>query len=92
MAKYQKKPLVIDAYQYNGNFVDAPGWIADAILDNVIFVMHDKHYNNRSTHIRTLEGDHIVSFGDYIIRGIKGELYPCKPDIFEMSYDLAESE
>lgn len=37
--------------------------------------------------IKTLEGDMIASYGDYIIKGIKGEFYPCKPDIFEASYD-----
>ena len=36
--------------------------------------------------IRTLEGEHIASVGDYIIKGVKGEFYPCKPDIFEMTY------
>jgi len=37
--------------------------------------------------IKTLEGDMVASIGDYIIRGIKGEYYPCKPDIFEMTYE-----
>ena len=41
--------------------------------------------------IRTLEGDHIASVGDYIIKGIKGEIYPCKPDIFEKTYEEVES-
>ena len=42
--------------------------------------------------IHTLEGLHRVSFGDYIIQGVKGELYPCKPDIFEMTYEIYEWE
>ena len=40
--------------------------------------------------IKTLEGNHIASRGDYIIKGIKNELYPCKPDIFEATYEIAE--
>lgn len=42
--------------------------------------------------IATLEGGHWVNLGDYIIKGVKGEFYPCKPDIFEQSYDKAEEE
>lgn len=38
--------------------------------------------------IKTLEGEHIATIGDYIIKGVKGEYYPCKPDIFEMTYEL----
>jgi hypothetical protein len=41
-------------------------------------------------YIDTLEGRHHVQFGDWIITGVKGEKYPCKPDIFEMTYELAE--
>ncbi|GLI30388.1 MULTISPECIES: hypothetical protein [Brachybacterium] len=40
--------------------------------------------------IRTLEGDMIAALGDYVIRGVQGEFYPCKPDIFEATYELAE--
>jgi hypothetical protein len=40
--------------------------------------------------IGTLEGSHVVSVGDYIIQGVKGEYYPCKPDIFDLTYELAE--
>ena len=41
-------------------------------------------------HIKTLEGNHHVSVGDYVIKGVQGELYPCKPDIFEQTYELVE--
>ena len=40
--------------------------------------------------IKTLEGEHVASIGDYIIKGVAGEFYPCKPDIFAKTYDLAE--
>ena len=42
--------------------------------------------------IQTLEGEMIASKGDYIIKGIKGEIYPCKPDIFKDTYDLVEDD
>ena len=90
MAKYRKKPVVIDAVLYsgyNGNglvFDEAPEWFTDAICDyTVVFDDSDEQLK-----IKTLEGTMIVSPGDYIIRGVKGEIYPCKPDIFEMSYSV----
>jgi hypothetical protein len=50
----------------------------------------DLPIEQRSLSIRTLEGDHTASMGDWVIKGIKGEFYPCKPDIFEMTYEEAE--
>lgn len=83
--RYRKKPLIVDAWQ---SFDNAgmettfwPGWILNAMRDDVIFDF------NGATYIRTLEGDMLVSNGDWIIRGINGELYPCKPDIFEKTYE-----
>ena len=93
MAKYRKKPVVIDAVRYNGFenlgqtegvFSERPTWLNYAINNNVIFLDDsDEHLK-----INTLEGAMVVNVGDYIIRGVKGEIYPCKPDIFEMSYTL----
>ena len=90
MAKYRKKPVVIDAILYsgyNGNglvFDEAPEWFTDAICDyTVVFDDSDEQLK-----IKTLEGTMIAAPGDYIIRGVKGEIYPCKPDIFEMTYTL----
>ena len=90
MAKYRKKPVVIDAVLYsgyNGNglvFDEAPEWFTDAICDyTVVFDDSDEQLK-----IKTLEGTMIAAPGDYIIRGVKGEIYPCKPDIFEMTYTL----
>jgi hypothetical protein len=89
MAKFRKKPVVIEAVQYagNGNFKDPhlPTWLWEAFEGGVAF--------NRSgaLMLQTLEGEHIVSDGDYVIRGVKGELYPCKPDIFAATYDPAEA-
>ncbi len=85
MFKYRKKPVVIEAFKHKadaGQETTAyPRWLIDAIVSGVVFVRGD------DTIIKTLEGEHLVSEGDYIIQGVKGELYPCKPDIFAATYD-----
>ena len=84
MARYRKKPVVVEAIQFTeDNKHEALNW-AKSIQENVT-----PNYENGIPIlvIPTLEGDHICSLGDYIIRGIKGELYPCKPDIFKMTYE-----
>lgn len=75
--KYKKKPMVIEAIRFTT--VDA---LKKAFPD--IFVY--KKYKKKVV-IQTLEGEMVISFGDYIIKGIKGEYYPCKPDIFEDTYE-----
>lgn len=87
MAKYRKKPVVIEAIQWKGEPIlfNVPKWLSEAQdTGKLRFVSDSKAI------IETLEGDHRVSPGDYIIKGIKGELYPCKPDIFEMTYELVD--
>ena len=77
--KYRKKPVVIEAVQFNGrNSADIHEFCGDKVREPV-----GKDY----LEIETLEGIHIASPGDYIIKGIKGEFYPCKPDIFELTYE-----
>lgn len=74
---YRKKPITITAVQYTGNN-----------LEEVLRFTGDLAYiDARGLIIRTLEGEHIASVNDYIIRGIQGEYYPCKPDIFVKTYD-----
>ena len=81
MAKYRKKPIVIEAVQYDdfhtGELNDFCG---SSIFEPV----------GGSPFIRTLEGDMTISKGDWVIKGVKGEFYPCKPDIFEQTYELIE--
>ena len=85
--KYRKKPVVIDAWQWNETntmrfFLQSRG------MHSVGYDGHtDRPDECKNLQIATLEGHHVVSPGDYIIRGIKGEWYPCKPDIFEATYD-----
>ena len=80
VGKYRKKPVVIEAIQYT----------KDNIHDILAFVGNDKMYYNpkdNEFYIRTLEGDHRLSVNDWVIKGIKGEFYPCKPDVFEKTYE-----
>ncbi|CUM77302.1 Uncharacterised protein [Blautia hydrogenotrophica] len=90
MARYRKKPVVIEAFQYDGDMIDSfgqpyvPEWAITATNDNIMY------YDGPELFIRTLEGDHHVTVGDYVIKGVNGELYPCKPDIFEKTYELVE--
>lgn len=78
MKRYRKKPVEIEAVQWKGTnasevFAFAKGKVKRAGL---------------ALSIQTLEGLMFASLGDYIIKGVKGEFYPCKPDIFEETYEL----
>lgn len=80
MPKYRKKPIVIEAIQYDGNNAQ------QIMLQFALPSICDDLFGE-TLEIETLEGTMTASKGDYIIKGIKGELYPCKPDIFEASYE-----
>ncbi len=92
MNKYVKKPVVVEAFKYDGDFKTqdgkhyAPNWAIAALENGTMFFENSKNAPCE-LYIKTLEGVHHVSIGDYIIKGIKGELYPCKPDIFEKTYE-----
>ena len=99
--KYRKKPVVIEAMHFDGHKEAADNaikWIGDKCLgvrmsygyikDNLEPVVE---YPVTLT-IETLEGNHHCSPGDYIIKGIKGEFYPCKPDIFKATYSEVKDE
>lgn len=84
MTRYRKRPVEVEAWQVGG--VVAPTW-----LDAVMVVGTVKaDFDNFGFTIKTLEGDVRASYGDHIIQGVKGELYPCKPDIFEQTYEVVE--
>lgn len=89
--KYRKKPVVIEAVQWDGTFFGTQFILS---IFNEIETLHMDYNVDRDEcsfwKIGTLEGGHIVSPFDYIIKGVKGEFYPCKPDIFEMTYERAE--
>lgn len=83
MKKYRKRPLVIEAMRWNGsNFAEFLAWSG---LEHA-----EQELGSWNLIIPTLEGNMIASEGDYIIKGIKGEFYPCKPDIFEATYEEVE--
>lgn len=98
MPKFRKKPVVIEAFQMTKerrwDNSEWPNWLN--------FAWNHEHNETGGVWIDklcpdkeklvcgTLEGPHKIDFDDWIIQGIKGELYPCKPDIFEATYDMVE--
>ncbi|WP_218729925.1 hypothetical protein [Brochothrix thermosphacta] len=79
--EYRKKPVVVEVLKYEG----VP--VGEAIR----FCENKAHIDvNANLYIRTLEGHMRVFVGDYIIKGVQGEFYPCKPDIFEATYESCE--
>ena len=89
MTRYRKKPVVVEALKLNERGLIGEDWFWDAVTRGDI-ITHDfgKHSGGPAwCEIKTLEGIHKASPGDYIIKGVKGELYPCKPDIFEQTYE-----
>jgi len=81
MAKYRKKPVIIEAEVYVAGMED--GYKLAPIAPNVRGL-------TSKPYISTLEGDMFISEGDYIITGVEGERYPCKPDIFHKTYEIVE--
>lgn len=81
--KYRKKPVVIEAIQWTG---DNKEQMKQFIKNNIYFT------GNGELHIFTLEGEMSAAVGDYIIKGINNEYYPCKPDIFEKTYERVVTE
>lgn len=88
--RYRKKPVVIEAMQWDGTAVGATD-IIDWILDaNGAGRWVDYMQGAAFISIDTLEGTMKAQTGDWIIQGVQGEFYPCKPDIFEATYEDAE--
>ena len=90
MGKFIKKPIVIEAFKF---YVDnIPDWFMDKVSSNDIILRNCDYkrfsINEAYCEIKTLEGVMRGNGGDYIIKGVEGEIYPCKPDVFEKTYDL----
>lgn len=85
---YRKKPVIIDAFCYAGDFKNSfgeyciPNWAVKAFENKELFFK-----GQGELYVKTLEGDMHAAVGDYIIQGVQGEIYPCKPDIFEQTYE-----
>ena len=96
--KYRKKPVVIEAFQYDGDLKGTdgnyyvPDWAVKAFESGVLHYRSEKfpYTPPCELYVKTLEGDMHVSVGDYVICGVNGELYPCKSDIFEKTYEAVE--
>lgn len=91
--KVRKKPIVVETIQWTGdNLSEVQEFVGDSLL------LHEYDYHTSNSirtvvtgiSIHTLEGDHYASVGDYIIKGVQGEFYPCKPDIFEETYEVID--
>lgn len=90
MAQYRKKPVVIEAEQwFPGREVAGVVPLPEHVRARMTSVERDGEGREAVAFVDTLEGGHIVSAGDWIITGVKGERYPCKPDIFEATYEPA---
>jgi hypothetical protein len=95
MSKFRKKPVVIDAVQYNGSnkdeiisFVGEAAKFQSAVGSSADGEGYPQAYSKLT--ISTLEGEMLVSENDWVIKGVKGEFYPCKPEIFAATYDAAD--
>ncbi|ACQ54175.1 hypothetical protein HYI19_07535 [Clostridium botulinum] len=81
MVKYRKKPVVVEAIQYTGkNITEVHNFVRKHLFRDI----------DGNVSIQTLEGTMKATPGDWIIKGVNGEFYPCKPDIFEKTYELVE--
>ena len=94
MSQYRKKPVVVEAVRWNGKYTDGtewPDWFREAVDSGLIHgagaTLLPETALSKHALIGTLEGEMRADVGDMIIRGVKGEIYPCKPDIFAATYD-----
>ena len=91
--KYRKKPVLVEAFRLTDDPErEAPAWFTQAVLDKTVRIdrgLKDGHAEVYGCTVNTLEGRMKARLGDYIIRDVNGELYPCKPDIFHKTYEPA---
>lgn len=90
MARYVKKPVVIDAFQFTEKTTLKEIYTFFGVINDTDEKPFNLTTSNSLLSIKTLEGTMLAQTGDYIIKGIKGEFYPCKPDIFEQTYSLVK--
>lgn len=90
--RYRKKPVVVEAFKLNGRGLVGEDWFWEAVSRNEIITYHFGKSDPEDAYceIKTLEGTMRANMGDYIIRGVNGEIYPCKADIFAKTYELYE--
>ena len=83
--KVRKKPVVVDAVMWEGSQVSF-----DAIMDMGLTKWSAGEMGSKSFYILTLEGNMLVTYGDWVIKGTRGEFYPCKPDCFNDTFERIE--
>ena len=90
--KFRKKPVVIEAVQWNGkNFDEVMNFMQEFHGHKLAYEdAEERAIRSEQLNIPTLEGVMTASKNDWVIKGVNGEFYPCKPDIFEKTYELAE--
>lgn len=90
MAKYRKKPVVIEAFKFTlSKNNPEPDWFLEEIGNRIIV---ESKWGNNKWYVDTLEGRMEISSGDYVIKGIQGEIYPCKPEIFHATYEEVQED
>jgi hypothetical protein len=91
MPKFRKKPVVIESIQWTGdNDFEIKNWSNDIVYSSPVLEPIVENPTGKYLQIKTLEGVMTAIVGDWIIRGVNGEFYPCKPDIFEKTYESVE--
>ena len=89
--QYRKKPIVIEAIQWNGaNLEELKNFVGSSLDWGTVTLYGFTNKQMLRVVIHTLEGDHEAKVGDYIIKGVQGEFYPCKPEIFAKTYEAVE--
>lgn len=88
--KYRKKPVVIEAVRWTGENVGEINGFCNPVKDFHIVRNTIWSKDKKTLLIKTLEGNHLASVGDYIIKGVNGEFYPCNPDVFAKTYERVE--
>lgn len=91
--RYMKRPVEVEAFQFDGDLKDrngnwyVPDWAVEAFENKDLFFENTEYQSVPELFLNTLEGTHLVRYGDYIVRGVKGELYNVRADIFEKTYE-----
>lgn len=87
--QYRKKPIVVEAWQFTNENKDR---VYHTLLEQQMNIQPSCRDGKPALLIPTLEGEMTANLGDYIIKGVNGEFYPCKPDIFEKTYEPVDGE
>ena len=88
--KVRKKPVVVEAVRWTGENFEEIEEFMEAVIDCLEYIWAEAERNVIT--ISTLEGKMEAHIGDWIIKGVKGEFYPCKPDIFEQIYEIVQEQ